>query len=100
MEEKKKLDINVPESISQGVYSNLAVISHSANEFVLDFVSLMPGIEKGVVCSRVIVNPQNAKRLMRALTENVNKYETQYGKIVDSQQGQFLPPIIDSGGMA
>lgn len=97
--QEQKIDINLSEDIAQGVYSNLAIISHSPNEFILDFVSLMPGVKKGSVRSRVIINPQNAKRLMKALTENISKYESQFGHIEDTQPAN-LPPIIDSGGMA
>lgn len=96
---EQKIDINLPEDVALGVYSNLAVISHSSNEFILDFVAMLPGIKKGNVRSRVIMNPPNAKRLMKALTDNVAKYESQFGSIEDSQPSN-LPPIIDSGGMA
>ncbi len=96
---EQKIDINLPEEISQGVYSNLAIISHSNSEFILDFVSMLPGVQKGNVRSRVIMTPQNAKRLLAALSDNVSKFEEQNGVIMDSQQNQF-PPIMGGGGMA
>ena len=96
---EQKIDINLPEEVSQGVYSNLAVITHSNTEFILDFVSMMPGVQKGVVRSRVVMTPQNAKRLLNALADNVSKYEGQNGVIVENSKG-FIPPMVNSGGQA
>ena len=77
MAEDKKIQINIEldEQTAQGVYANLAIINHSASEFVLDFVNVMPGLPKSKVRSRVILTPQHAKRLLRALQENVARYE-------------------------
>ncbi len=74
-EENKKegLNIELTEEIAEGTYSNLAIINHSPSEFVVDFIQMMPGIQKAKVKSRIILTPQHAKRLMKALTDNVNK---------------------------
>lgn len=90
---EQKLDINIPEEIAQGVYSNLAVITHSHSEFIMDFVAMMPGVQKGTVRSRVVMTPENAKRLLAALSDNVAKFEQQNGVIVDNQN-----PTIPMGG--
>lgn len=97
--QEQKIDINLPEDVAQGIYSNLAIISHSSSEFILDFVSMLPGVQKGNVRSRVIMTPQNAKRLLAALSDNISKFEDQNGVIVDNQQGG-LPPMMNGGGMA
>lgn len=83
MENKNENQVNIEltEEISNGVYSNLAIITHSPSEFIADFVQLMPGVPKGKVRSRVIMTPQNAKRLLEALKDNVQKYEQQFGYI-------------------
>ena len=84
-EEKKKdgLNIELTEDIAEGTYSNLAIINHSPSEFVVDFIQMMPGIPKAKVKSRVILTPQHAKRLMNALSDNINKFENQHGEIKD-----------------
>ena len=76
-----QLNIELNEEVAQGVYSNLAVITHSPAEFVLDFIRVMPGVPKARVQSRIILTPQHARRLMRALSENIAKFEAQHGKI-------------------
>lgn len=84
MEEKKQknqINIELKEDIAQGVYSNLAIITHSASEFILDFVRIMPGIPKADVKSRIILTPEHAKRLLMALQDNVTKYESIHGEI-------------------
>jgi hypothetical protein len=83
-EDKKKqnqLNIELPEEVAEGIYSNLAIISHSHSEFVVDFVRLMPNVPKAKVKSRIVLTPMHAKRLMKALAENVNKFEAQFGSI-------------------
>ena len=99
-EDKKeqKMDLSISEEVAQGVYSNLAILSHSENEFFVDFASLSPGIPKAVVRSRVIMTPVNAKRLLRALQENVAKYEEQFGVIKD--RPNQMPPFMSGGGLA
>ena len=85
MEEKQKnqLNIEINDEVSGGIYSNLAIITHSPNEFIVDFAQMMPGNPKAKVRSRVILNPLNAKRLYKALAENIAKYEQQFGTITD-----------------
>ena len=95
MSETKKgsnqLNIELPEEIAEGVYSNLAIISHSHSEFVVDFVRLMPNVPKAKVKSRIILTPQHAKRLMRALVDNLKKYEAQFGPVDEPEQPPFPP---------
>lgn len=80
-EKKKQLNIDLPEELAQGIYSNLAVITHSPVEFVVDFAQVMPGMKQAQVRSRVILAPHHAKRLLHALNENVKRFEQQHGKI-------------------
>ena len=80
---ENQLNIELPEEIAEGIYSNLAIISHSPQEFVIDFVRVMPDIPKAKVKSRVVVTPEHAKRLMKDLLDNVKKYEAQFGTIND-----------------
>ncbi len=89
---KKKegqLNIELNEQMAEGTYSNLAIINHSVSEFIVDFVSIMPGTPKAKVKSRIILTPQHAKRLMKALSDNVTKFESAHGPIKDYDQ----PPI-------
>jgi hypothetical protein len=76
-----QLNIELSEEVAQGTYSNLAIITHSPSEFVVDFVRVMPGIPKANVKSRIILTPEHAKRLMMALQENILKFESIYGPI-------------------
>jgi hypothetical protein len=88
-----QINIELEEKIAQGVYSNLAIISHSNSEFIIDFVRVMPGIPKAKVKSRIILTPEHAKRLMMALKENIAKYESLNGiiKITDFSGSPILP---------
>ena len=92
-EHKKKegLNIELTEEIAEGIYSNLAIINHSPSEFVVDFIQVMPGISKAKVKSRVVLTPQDAKRLMKALTDNVTKFENQHGEIKDVDPTSGIP---------
>jgi len=86
MQEQKKdgqINIELSEEIAEGVYSNLAIITHSNSEFIVDFVRLMPGVPQAKVKSRIILTPQHAKRLLKALRENINRFEAQHGEIED-----------------
>jgi hypothetical protein len=89
---ENQMNIELTEDIALGVYSNLAIITHSPAEMVCDFVQIMPGMPKGKVRSRVIMTPQNAKRFMKALIENVQKYEQNFGHIDDDNNGG-MPPM-------
>ena len=77
------LNIEISEEIAEGSYANLAIITHSNAEFVVDFVNVMPGTPKSKVKSRVILTPMHAKRFMKALVENVERYEAANGTIAD-----------------
>jgi len=81
-----KLNIQLDEKIAEGTYSNLAIINHSVSEFIVDFISIMPGTPKANVKSRIILTPQHAKRLARALADNVTKFEKAHGEIKDYEQ--------------
>ena len=80
--EEKKMSINIAPDKAAGTYSNLAIIAHSQSEFVVDFASVLPGLQQANVQSRIIMTPENAKRLLNALADNVSKYEKQYGTII------------------
>lgn len=90
---KNQISIELKEEIAQGVYSNLAIITHSSSEFILDFVRIMPGVPKADVKSRIILTPEHAKRLLEALQDNVSKYESIHGPIkkVEGSGGPVLP---------
>lgn len=89
--ENKQVSIELPEDLAQGIYSNLAIVNHSPTEFVVDFISMMPGVPKAKVTSRVILTPQHAKRLLSAIADNVKKYESQFGAIKDAGKQQSVP---------
>ena len=84
-----QINIELDEKVAEGIYSNLAIINHSVSEFVIDFVSIMPGTPKSKVKSRIILTPQHAKRLHKALGENIKRFENAHGEIKDYEQ----PPI-------
>lgn len=78
---KGQIEIELPEDEAPGTYSNLVMISHSASEFILDFIAVMPGIPKAKVVKRMVLTPDHAKRLANALNENVQRYEEEHGQI-------------------
>jgi hypothetical protein len=84
--QNNQLNIEITEEVAEGSYANLAIITHSHAEFVIDFVNVMPGTPKSKVKSRIIFTPMHAKRFMRALQENVDRYEAANGKIQDLEQ--------------
>jgi hypothetical protein len=93
-----QINIELKEEIAQGIYSNLAVITHSSAEFVIDFIRVMPGIPKADVKSRIILTPEHAKRLMLALTDNISKFEKVHGEI-KKVEGSGTPMIpMNFGG--
>jgi len=94
-----KLNIELSEEVAEGVYTNLAIISHSNAEFVLDFIRIVPGVPKARVKSRLIMTPMHTKRLLAALQDNVRKFEEQNGEI-DFRVGEEDPvsPIGFGGG--
>lgn len=97
---KGQINIELDDETAQGIYSNLAVITHSNSEFVIDFVRIMPGLPKAKVKSRIILTPEHAKRLMLALKDNIQKFESQNGKInlSDNPNGPVIP--MNFGGPA
>ena len=86
---KKEINIELDQETAQGTYSNLAIINHSVSEFVVDFINVMPGSTKAKVRSRIILTPQHAKRFLKALGENVQRFESAHAEIKDYEQ----PPI-------
>jgi hypothetical protein len=83
MNEPMKINIELPAEEAEGTYANLVILSHSSAEFVLDFTRVLPGTPKTKVYSRIIMAPQHAKGLLRALTEDIEKYEKEFGDILD-----------------
>ncbi|MCC8019630.1 MAG: DUF3467 domain-containing protein [Rikenellaceae bacterium] len=81
MDKKHEIDIELDEAVAQGNYANLAIISHSASEFVIDFAALMPGVPKAKVKNRIILAPEHAKRLLMSLQDNITRYESNVGRI-------------------
>ncbi|MDG1659937.1 DUF3467 domain-containing protein [Winogradskyella sp.] len=81
-----QINIELDADVAEGTYSNLAIINHSVSEFVVDFVNIMPGVPKNKVKSRIILTPQHAKRLVKALSENVKRFEKAHGPIKDYEQ--------------
>jgi hypothetical protein len=80
--QKKQINIELSDEMAEGIYSNLAIITHSNSEFIIDFIKMMPGAPKAKVKSRIILTPQHAKRLYRALFDNINKFERMHGEII------------------
>ncbi len=94
-----EISIELPEEIAEGVYVNLSVISHSNAEFILDFIRMVPNVPQAKVKSRILMTPQQTKRLMLALNENIRRYEAAYGTIqnVDSAMPPFPMNIKPKG---
>lgn len=82
----QQINIELDEKTAEGIYSNLAIINHSPSEFVLDFVTIMPGVPKSKVKSRIILTPQHAKRFLNALAQNIENFERSHGQIKDVEQ--------------
>ena len=87
--QQPQINIELDETIAQGIYSNLAIINHSSSEFVVDFVCIMPGTPKAKVKSRIVLTPQHAKRLLKAMGENINRFEAAHGEIKETEQAQI-----------
>ena len=100
--EEQKLNINLTPEMAEGTYANLAIIAHSNSEFVMDFVRMMPGQKNANVQSRVIMTPDNAKKLLFALQENIAKFEKQNGtiKINGTPAPRSTIPMSFGGGQA
>ena len=93
---QQQLQIELTPDVAEGEYSNLVMIAHSPEEFILDFIRVMPGVPKARVKSRVVVTPSHAKRLLAALADNIQRFEAQYGEIGESHQNNF-PGVAFSG---
>ena len=92
-ENKQEINIEMSEEVAEGIYSNLAIISHSNSEFVVDFIRVMPNVPKAKVKSRIVLTPQHAKRLMFALSDNIKKYEAQFGEVQEENDFGGFPPM-------
>jgi hypothetical protein len=90
-----QINVELKEEVGQGIYSNLAIITHSRSEFVVDFVRIMPGLPKAEVKSRIILTPEHAKRLLLALKDNVSRFEASHGTIQvdDGDNGTGIPNL-------
>ncbi len=91
-----QLDIELPAELAEGVFANLVMIAHSPEEFVLDFIRLMPGVPQARVKSRVVITPSHARRLLAALADNIGKYERAFGPI--HEVGEMGPDDFRFGG--
>lgn len=97
----QQINVELGEKEAEGIYSNLVLISHSPAEFVLDFTRMLPGVPKTKVYARVIMTPQHAKSLSKALNENIEKFEKEYGEIhiIGGEHGKqfgFKPSVTDT----
>ena len=89
--QKNQLNIELNEEVADGIYSNLAIITHSNSEFIIDFIKVMPGMPKAKVKSRVLLTPEHAKRLFKALKDNIMKFEAEHGQIKQSEVATPIP---------
>lgn len=97
----QQLQIDLSPELAKGVYTIFQIISHSSSEFVIDFVTMLPGIPKASVSSRVVMAPEHAKRLLGALQENIIRYEAEFGKInIPNQQPRTIAPFGVNKGEA
>lgn len=94
--QENQINIELTEEIADGTYSNLAIITHSNSEFVIDFIKVMPGVPKAKVKSRILLTPQHAKRLLKALGDNIEKFESMHGSIQETEELKGIP--INFGG--
>jgi len=91
-----QINIELSEEIAEGIFSNLAIITHSNTEFVVDFIRVMPGVPKAKVKSRIILTPEHAKRLMIAMQDNIDKFEAINGRIKTPEEPGGFP--LNFGG--
>ena len=97
--QQNQINIELDEKIAEGIYSNLAIINHSNSEFVVDFVTMMPGVPKAKIKSRIVLTPQHAKRFLKALAENIHRFEAAHGEIKEGDAPQN-PLNFGSAGQA
>ena len=88
-QQNNQLNIEISEEVAEGIYSNLVIITHSHAEFIVDFVNVMPGTPKSKVKSRIVLTPQHAKRFLKALEDNIKRYEESHGSIKDQDVMEF-----------
>jgi len=98
-QQPQQLNVDLPDDVASGNYSNLAIITHSNSEFIIDYLSALPGMPKAKVKSRIVMTPVHAKRLLRALKENIAKFEQTHGEIRDTGAEPF-PINLGPTGMA
>ncbi len=99
--DKKQISLELKPEIAKGSYSNLAIITHSHSEFIIDFATMLPGLPKPEISNRLIMTPEHAKRLLSALSDNISKYESQFGPISmgGEPKGTFnLSDFMNQGG--
>ncbi len=99
--DKKQISLELKPEIAKGSYSNLAIITHSHSEFIIDFATMLPGLPKPEISNRLIMTPEHAKRLLSALSDNISKYESQFGPISmgGESKGTFnLSDFMNQGG--
>lgn len=100
MANEKEFSIELKQEVAKGTYSNLAIITHSRSEFIIDFATMLPGLPKPEVSNRIIMTPEHAKRLYLALQDNINKYENQHGQITLGGENKPSFPMGGFGGGA
>lgn len=100
MANEKELKIDLKPEVARGTYSNLAIITHSHSEFIIDFATMLPGLPKPEIGSRIIMTPEHAKRLFLALQDNINKYESQYDQITFGGEAKNTIPMGGFGNGA
>jgi len=100
MANEKEFSIELKQDVAKGTYSNLAIITHSRSEFIIDFATMLPGLPKPEVSNRIIMTPEHAKRLYLALQDNINKYENQHGLITLAGEPKATFPMGGFGGGA
>ena len=100
-QQQQGLQIELPQEVAQGEYANFAIITHGSSDFVVDFARVLPGVPKARVCSRVVLAPEHAKRLLGALQENIMRYENEFGPIrIPNQEPRTVAPFDLSKGEA
>ena len=97
---KEKFSFNIKQDVASGSYSNLTIITHSAAEFIFDFATMLPGLAKPEVTNRILMNPENAKKLLLALQDNISKYESHFGPIKFSEGPKMTFPLGGLGNGA
>ena len=101
-QKQNQIQVELTDEVAQGTYSNLAIIAHSSSEFIIDFIRIVPGVQKAKVNSRIILTPDNAKRLLFALQDNIQKFEemSKNESVSKKTFGDIMPPIGGIPGQA